>query len=76
MIKLLADAADDPSVRVLIVTGEGKAFAAGADIDEMNAVFDDPEIASTIAQESHSEQRTPPYAWPLPTDSSNISNLS
>ena len=66
MSELLADAADDPSVRVLIVTGEGKAFAAGADIDEMKAVFDDPEIASTIAQVTYDAQKAL-YRFPKPT---------
>ena len=31
------DAAADPSVRVIIFTGEGKAFISGADINEMSA---------------------------------------
>ena len=30
------DAANDPAVRVIIFTGEGKSFIAGADINEMN----------------------------------------
>ena len=35
--KAVDDAAADPSVRVIIFTGEGKAFISGADINEMNA---------------------------------------
>ena len=35
--KAVDDAAADPSVRVIIFTGEGKAFISGADINEMSA---------------------------------------
>lgn len=35
MEHLLGNEAGDPSVRVMIITGEGKAFVAGADIAEM-----------------------------------------
>lgn len=35
MHKLLADIHYDPEIKVLIITGEGKAFVAGADISEM-----------------------------------------
>lgn len=31
------DAANDPAVRVIVFTGEGKSFISGADINEMNA---------------------------------------
>ncbi|NKB44545.1 MAG: enoyl-CoA hydratase [Alphaproteobacteria bacterium] len=66
MIELLAEAEADPSVRVLIVTGEGPAFAAGADIDEMKAVFDDPKSADTIAEITYQSQKAL-HRFPKPT---------
>lgn len=57
MIELLAEAEVDPTVRLLIITGEGPAFAAGADIDEMKAVFDDPKMADTIAEVTYQSQK-------------------
>ncbi|MEV6522077.1 enoyl-CoA hydratase/isomerase family protein [Longispora sp. NPDC051575] len=42
---LLADLAADPRVRVLLVTGEGGTFSAGADIAELLEVYADPERA-------------------------------
>lgn len=35
MDQLVAELKDDPTVRVMVITGEGKAFVAGADIAEM-----------------------------------------
>lgn len=66
MIELLAEAEDDPSIRLLIVTGEGKAFAAGADITEMQAVFDDPTMAETIAEVTYQSQKAL-HRFPKPT---------
>ncbi len=42
---LLNELAGDPSVRVLVVRGEGGAFAAGADISEFETVFATREAA-------------------------------
>ncbi|MGY8962237.1 MAG: enoyl-CoA hydratase/isomerase family protein [Rhodospirillales bacterium] len=66
MIELLAEAEADPNVRLLIVTGEGKAFAAGADIDEMKAVFKRPETATTIAEVTYESQKAL-HRFPKPT---------
>ena len=66
MIDLLKDAEADDAVRVLIVTGVGKAFAAGADIDEMKAVFDDPDIANNIAEVTYEAQKAL-HRFPKPT---------
>ena len=37
--ELLAEAADDPSIKLLVVRGEGGAFTAGADISEFETVY-------------------------------------
>lgn len=66
MIDLLAEAESDPVVRVLVVTGTGKAFAAGADIDEMKAVFENPGIAKTIAEVTYEAQKAL-HRFPKPT---------
>jgi len=46
---LLEDAAADDTVRVLIVRGEGGAFAAGADIAEFDRVYATPERAEAYS---------------------------
>ena len=66
MIELLAEAESDPAVRVLIVTGAGPAFAAGADISEMEAVFGDSSIATTIAEVTYESQKAL-HRFPKPT---------
>lgn len=66
MIELLEEAEADPSIRLLIVTGEGKAFAAGADITEMQAVFEDPAMAETIAEVTYQSQKAL-HRFPKPT---------
>jgi len=66
MIELLAEAEADPAIRLLIVTGEGKAFAAGADITEMQAVFEDPAMAETIAEVTYQSQKAL-HRFPKPT---------
>jgi enoyl-CoA hydratase/carnithine racemase len=45
------EAADrDTGVKVIVVTGEGDAFAAGADIEELEQSFDDPRFGSQFAE--------------------------
>lgn len=66
MIDLLAEAEADPDIRLLVVAGEGSAFAAGADIDEMKAVFEDPKTAATIAEVTYESQKAL-HRFPKPT---------
>jgi len=41
MIALLEELSKQPELRVLVLTGEGRAFCAGGDLQEMKAGFDD-----------------------------------
>ncbi len=66
MVELLAEAEANPAIAVLVVAGEGTTFAAGADIEEMKAVFEDASIASTIAEETYTAQKAL-YRFPKPT---------
>lgn len=61
MLTIIAEAEADPSIRVLVVCGEGKAFAAGADIAEMQAVAEDPSLPNTIASLTYKVQRALTY---------------
>ena len=49
--RLLASAKEEPDLRVLIVRGEGEAFAAGADIAEFEDVYATPESADAFSAE-------------------------
>lgn len=49
--RLLDDAASRAELRVLIVRGEGKAFAAGADIAEFEDVYATPQSADAFSME-------------------------
>lgn len=42
--KALLDAADDPDVAVVLLTGTGRAFSAGQDLTEMQARITDPDF--------------------------------
>lgn len=44
MTEALLAAADDPQVAVVLLTGAGRAFSAGADLTEMQARITDPEL--------------------------------
>ena len=48
--ELLAQAEADPSINVLIVTGRGGSFAAGADIAEFETVYATPESAEQYSK--------------------------
>ncbi|MFB6617213.1 enoyl-CoA hydratase/isomerase family protein [Streptomyces sp. NPDC056367] len=57
--ELLADLADDPSVRVLVLTGSGPTFCAGADISSLTG-DEDPRALAVTAEEALA-------AFPKPT---------
>ncbi len=48
--RLLSQAEADPAVRLLVVRGEGGAFAAGADISEFEEVYSTPERAADYSR--------------------------
>ncbi|MEV7506713.1 enoyl-CoA hydratase-related protein [Streptomyces sp. NPDC089922] len=57
--ELLADLAHDPAVRVLVLTGDGPTFCAGADISSLTG-DDDPRALAVAAEEALA-------AFPKPT---------
>lgn len=42
LIRLFVEVADDPQTRVVVLTGAGKAFSAGGDIDSIQALINEP----------------------------------
>ena len=44
MSRLFIDVAEDPESRVVVLTGAGRAFSAGGDIEHMQKVIDDPSL--------------------------------
>ena len=40
----LLDAAEDPEVAVVLLTGAGRAFSAGTDLADMQAMISDPDF--------------------------------
>jgi enoyl-CoA hydratase/carnithine racemase len=63
---LLGNAASDPALRVLIVRGEGGAFAAGADIGEFEDVYATKESADAFSGEVANALNAI-ASFPLPT---------
>lgn len=54
---LIERADTDPSIKVVVVTGEGQAFAAGADIDEFKQTFTDKAVAAAVADVTYRSQK-------------------
>jgi len=64
--RLLADAAGDPAVRLLVIEGAGAHFAAGADIDEFETAYPTRE-AALRNQATMSAAMAAIEDFPLPT---------
>lgn len=57
MLHLVGAADRDPSVKAIVVTGEGGAFAAGSDIEEFGQVAQDPSTAPAAAEIIHQSEK-------------------
>ncbi|HEY5888041.1 MAG TPA: enoyl-CoA hydratase/isomerase family protein, partial [Acidimicrobiales bacterium] len=63
---LLAELADDASIRALVVTGAGPAFCAGFDLGEFGPALEDPALAEALwASSDEWHQRW--FTFPVPT---------
>jgi enoyl-CoA hydratase/carnithine racemase len=63
---LLAELADDDSIRALVVTGAGPAFCAGFDLGEFGPALEDPALAEALwASSDEWHQRW--LSFPVPT---------
>jgi len=63
------DAARDDSIRCIILTGNGPAFCAGMDLDELRGTIEKPEESASIWDDAHrlSELYSLLYELPKPT---------
>ncbi len=67
-IKLkLADIKNDPDVKSLIITGEGKSFCAGADLSYLNQLRNNSNIENLDDSENLAELFLQIYEFPKPT---------
>jgi enoyl-CoA hydratase/carnithine racemase len=63
---LLAELADDDSIRALVVTGAGPAFCAGFDLGEFGPALEDPSLAEALWASSD-EWHHRWFTFPVPT---------
>src|SRR5205823_3686603 len=63
---LLEDCAADPDVRVIVLTGAGRGFCAGADMDELSSVADGGLEASAAEAAQDTRPQTFPLSIPKP----------
>jgi enoyl-CoA hydratase/carnithine racemase len=57
LLHLVGAADRDAAIRVIVVTGEGGAFAAGSDIEEFGQVAQDPSTAPATAEIIHQSEK-------------------
>jgi enoyl-CoA hydratase/carnithine racemase len=57
LLTLVEEADRDTAVKVVIVTGEGDTFAAGADIEEFERSFSDRTVAEQVAEITYQAQK-------------------
>jgi len=51
MARVFVDANNDPDSEVIVLTGAGRAFSAGGDLQAVKAIFDDPAAFAVTARE-------------------------
>lgn len=56
LIGAIEDADRDTAVKVIVITGEGDTFSAGADIEEVEQAFANPKFGDTFADVTHDAQ--------------------
>ncbi|MGE4062148.1 MAG: enoyl-CoA hydratase/isomerase family protein [Rhodospirillaceae bacterium] len=57
LLHLVGAADRDPTVKVIVITGDGGAFAAGSDIEEFGQVSQDPSTAPATAEIIHQSEK-------------------
>ncbi|MDT9598732.1 enoyl-CoA hydratase/isomerase family protein [Sphingosinicella rhizophila] len=50
--RLFVDCSNDPDSDIIVLTGAGRAFSAGGDLKEMQAMIDDPSLFEKTAREA------------------------
>ncbi len=57
LLEAVEKADANPSIKVIVVTGEGQAFAAGADIDEFGQIFTNAKAGEALADITYRAQK-------------------